>query len=131
MSNPPLEIDARLWGWVKRRRVFWLYGPRDLSKDHTIQNIKLPTGFTITPKGQGVRGTQQQQRCHGNLMWQVQRADVKPWPSTILFEGGFTPRFEPGKGQATFNILTREFYHPEDRLASASPQAVDRFRADA
>ena len=50
VRGPPLEINARLWGWVHRRRHFYMSGPSD--NMDTIQPV-LPDGFEIGKDANG------------------------------------------------------------------------------
>ena len=52
-----------------------------------------------------------------------------------LWDHQFTPTFDPSKvmaqgGRGGFHTFTREFYHPDDRVPSCSPEAAERFYAD-
>ena len=103
---------------MQRRRCFWLHGPHNtLPLLYKKGSLKMPEGFSMKV----------QKDTRNNITYKVSREVVKPWPSSILFEGGFAPLFQPGAGQNTFHTFTREFCHPPDRLPQASAQAADRF----
>ena len=44
LDGPPVEIDSALWGWISRKRHYWLAGPTG-----GLQQVlpRLPTGFTM------------------------------------------------------------------------------------
>ena len=81
--------------------------------------MDIPEGFSI-------------QRVQGTLT--ASKMDGKHWPVAPRMENGFELLFSPSevaagraKPMATF---TREFRHPEDRMASASHEAQQRFQQD-
>ena len=52
VGGPPVEINARIWGWVNRNRAFWLAGPDDHLDSVRAQ---LPPGFAL--EGEGKQAT--------------------------------------------------------------------------
>ena len=59
----------------------------------------------------------------------------KPVPNRCLFHQGFHPLFDPKEvvkqsGRGAMHPFTREFFHPLDRTASSSAEAVERFMHD-
>ena len=115
-----MEINARMWGWVHRRRGFWLAGPDD--NIDTIRPV-LPQGFALVKKEKDPSPRT------------IVALDVKMCPSTVLFAQGFVQKFSPQVAVtdyaiAVFSTFTREFHHPADSMKRATPAAADRFKKD-
>ena len=87
VEGAPVEVDAAIWGWTSRRRLFWLSGPAGgISRPERLQ---LPDGFTMQQK-------------QGRL--KMAKHDQKTWPSSPRFEMGYEAAFHPGdvvRGVAT------------------------------
>ena len=76
VGGPPVEVNASLWGWVQRKRCFWLHGPHHtLPLLHKKGSLKLPEGFSMKVE----------EDKRKNITYKVCREVVKPWPSSILF----------------------------------------------
>ena len=117
-----MTIKADMWGWVKRRRLFWLACNTHQRKEHNLatvawETIPLPDGFTLV-------------RSDSAAVAAEVKGTTKQWPSTVLFEDGFATVFAPGDAGRKFHPFTREFRHPTDRVKQASPEAADRFYDD-
>ena len=94
-----------MWGWVHRKREYWLAGP-----DDNIETIKpvLPQGLALVKKGQD---------HYPRVMVAL---DAKVCPGTVVFSHGYVQEFSPQVAVADYNIpvfhtFTQEFYHPYDR----------------
>ena len=116
-TGTPVKINADIWGWVNRNRLYWIAGDGKSLTRKTCTDIKLPDGFELT-----------EFRDTGSF--EVTRSDRKPWPSRILFEDGYIPAIAPGEPGRRFHVLTREFFHPTDRVSQSSPEATERFFED-
>ena len=116
MGGEPVEINASDWGYVRRRRLFWLSGPAGGIRD---TNFDLPVGIHIQTQG-------------GRLC--ARKVDGKPWPPQVRFEAGYEPHFQPAEvcmeKAEPMSTFSREFWHPTDRLQAASRQAQERFELD-
>ena len=116
MGACPVEVDAAQWGYVRRRRLFWLSGPSGGADQVELQ---LPDGFEVLSKTDRVV---------------INKVDGKPLPSVMRCESGFCLAFEPTEvaaGRAEpMHVFTREFEHPADRLHKAPFQAQLRFSFD-
>ena len=122
VGGPPVQVDARMWGWVKRRRLFWLQGPAGGVDAQRCYH--LPNGFS----------TQEADEVNA-AVFKIQSSGTKPCPSAVKFGGGFDITFDPAKVvQSTqaecFHTFTAEFRHPTDRVRRVSSQAADRFFED-
>ena len=110
-------INADMWGWVGRNRLYWIAGDGRKLSSKTCSQIWLPQGFELTELAETGK-------------FKVTRKEHKPWPSRILFEDGYTPAITPGEPNRRFYVFTREFYHPADRISDSSPEATARFFKD-
>ena len=113
----PIKVCAADWGWVERRRLFWLQGPAgDIT---SVRKPFLPEGFELDKQ----RG-----------QFTLRKTDCKVWPTLPRFEGGFAPAFLPedvvGNRASPMPAFTREFVHPADRVEQVSAQARQRFEQD-
>ena len=119
ISGTPVAINANLWGWVQRNRIFWLASSAmKLNRDNHA-SLQLPEEFSLT------------QRQISPLVLEVARSGSKAWPVLVPFEDGFVPAFAPGTQQRCMHTFTREFHHPADRTHTCSSEAVNRFHEDA
>ena len=93
-GGQPVLIEAGMWGWVHRKRLFWLACEawegavtQNLSTTDT-RKLQLPEGFSLSQ--------------HASLagVFDIQRDTAKAWPGTVLFEDGFTPAIAPGASTA-------------------------------
>ena len=114
----PILIEAGYFGWVHRKRLYWL-----ASEEGSLGvDTPLPSEWAwIPPSSQSPL----ELRFQGK----------KPFPSRVVWDQQFTPTFDPSKvmaqgGRGGFHTFTREFYHPDDRVPSASPEAAARFYED-
>ena len=110
----PLAVDAGVFGYVHRKRLFWARGPLGGILD--IKNPDLPDGVKLV---QGPR---------------YMRVDYvgKHIPAKAVLRGGYSLAFDPAdivaaKGKGAIHVLTREFFHPGDRAQGCSNAAVQRF----
>ena len=93
-----MAIDAKLWGWVNRDRLFWLSceGKQGAEKTNLARThrrkIQLPEVFSLS------------QRSHTTTVVEVKRDIAKAWPGTVLFEDGFTLAVAPGDGNRRIHI---------------------------
>ena len=116
----PVCTQAAEFGWVTRRRLWWVQGP--LGSPHQ-QKLILPADLVLHPAGR-------------RRPWdELQYVGKKPIPAAIHFVGGFTPAVDPkdivaNRGEGAMFPFTREFFHPSDQLAAASPEAASRFFKD-
>eukprot|EP00434_Breviolum_minutum_P039847 symbB.v1.2.035390.t1/scaffold4753.1/size44016/3 len=114
----PILIEAGFFGWVHRKRLYWM-----ASEEGSLGvDTPLPSDWSwIPPQG----------KSPPELRYQGK----KPFPSRVVWDHQFTPTFDPSKvmaqgGRGGFHTFTREFYHPDDRVPSCSPEAAERFYAD-
>ena len=112
----PITIQAGRFGWHCRRRTYWIASDTE-ALDYKAFDI--PSCF----------------QWAGGAEPELQYISPTPMPATILFEGGYHSLLDPtdivsqgGKGAA--HTLTREFRHPGDRMAQASPAAQARCKED-
>lgn len=114
----PILIEAGFFGWVHRKRLYWLASEsRSLSSD-----TPLPAEWAWVPPA-------------GHKPLELRYQGKKPFPPRVVWEQGFTPLFDPSVvmkvgGQGGFHTFTREFVHPSDRVASVSADAAARFYED-
>ena len=78
MGSIPLLISAALWGYIERRRYFWLTGPA--GGLNTKDKYKLPSGFSVAAQ-------------EGIMALQAHKA--KAWPQDLRLEYGFHLTFHP------------------------------------
>ena len=114
-------IQGGCFGYTTRTRLWWGRGPK-----YTVQQL-VETGQAVLPDSFDV--------VQSALGTEIRYIGPKPLPSKVFFEEGFSPLFEPstvvaGQGRGAMYTFTREFFHPEDRVDEASPEAVARFYAD-
>ena len=115
----PVMVEAGCFGWVHRRRLYWLAS----DAGHLSTETTLPAEWTWVPPTE----------LDGILELRYQ--GKKPFPARIAWEQGFTPLFDPAVvmragGHGGFHTFTREFFHPSDRVATVSAEAASRFFAD-
>ena len=117
LQGPPIMIDALDWGYVHRRRLFWLVGPA--GGITAPARVRPPPNFEIIER-QGFVS--------------VSQCQPKPWPGSLRLENGFALGFDVAKvlkgKQKPAHTFTREYPHPEDRAPRASSHALARFRQD-
>ena len=117
MGVQPVAINAAIFGWVQRKRLYWAAGPR--GEDVTWNHNVLPAGVTMT--------------------WENDRAvvhyDGKPIPRNVRTRDGF--QWNHGKpdqvvrngGDGAMYPFTREFRHP-DEPTQAAGATVKRWSQD-
>ena len=66
----PLEMDAADYGWISRRRLFWIEGLRSDSE------VRLPGGYSI-------------KKAKDRLL--ITYTGTKPVPQRVHFEAGYAP----------------------------------------
>ena len=98
MSTSPLAFDAADWGYVRRRRLFWLHGPKG---GPVANDFVVPEGFQVDLTAVPV---------------EVRKVDSRPWPPQVRFGGGYHLLFDPKEvcrgGAEPLHTFTREFMHP-------------------
>ena len=114
-GGPPVTIRADMWGWVQRRRLFWLACDTHQRKERTLatvdwKTIPLPDGFSLVNSNSAA------------VAAEVKASTTKQWPSTVLFEDGFAAVIAPGDAGRKFHPFTREFRHPTDRVKQVFPR---------
>ena len=115
----PLLIEAGYFGWVHRKRLYWL-----ASKEGRLGvDTPLPPEWAWIPPSSS--SSPLELRFQGK----------KPFPSRVVWDCQFTPLFDPQKvmaqgGKGGFHTFTREFFHPDDRVHSCSAEAAARFYTD-
>ena len=92
LSTRPIEVNASAWGYVHRRRLFWLAGPAGGIKLGNPPT--MPLGYELASKGKD---------------YAVAQRDPRPWPRTVRLENGFSFFFTPaqvakGKQAAAHNF---------------------------
>ncbi len=117
LQSSPVLIDAALMGWVARKRLYWMASLRRCLSADTV----LPSGWECLQTSP--------------LYPEFRFVGPKPFPSKIAWEQGFTPLFNAAdvvaaRGHGAMHTFTREFRHPRDRIAQASPAAAERFECD-
>lgn len=118
MQGEPVLIDSGCCGWVQRRRLYWLTS----RASSLTSTVAPPAGWVWEPTACDVP----------QLVYQGE----KPLPNRCFFHQGFQPLFDPKEivkhaGEGAMHPFTREFFHPVDRVAASSAEAVSRFMADA
>ena len=84
ISGTPVAINANLWGWVHRNRIFWLASSAaTLDKDNHAR-FQLPGEFSPT------------RRQDSHFLLDVARSVRKAWPAMVPFEDCLAPTFAPG-----------------------------------
>ena len=117
LGGAPVLIDSACCGWVQRRRLYWLASrSRALTSD-----LQPPLHWDWDPSAVDVPI--------------LKYSGDKPVPNRCLFHQGFHPFFDPKEvvkqsGRGAMHPFTREFFHPLDRTASSSAEAVERFMHD-
>ena len=117
MGVKPVAINAAIFGWVQRNRLYWAAGPK--GEDVTWNYQTLPTGVTMT-WGQEAS---------------VVRYEGKPIPRHIRTQDGFNwHKKEPEDvvrdgGKGAMYPFTREFEHP-DEPTRAAWETVQRWKQD-
>ena len=117
MGVSPMLIDASIFGWVQRKRLYWAKGPK--GEDLSWNGAGLPEGLTTCWK-------------QGRT---ILAYNGKPIPKSIRLEGGYAWGGEsPEKvvqqgGVGAMYPFTREFPHP-DEPTRAEWDVVARWRQD-
>ena len=116
MEGGPVLIDAAGCGWAHRRRLYWLVGSRGSVADLG----QAPDSWEWLDDDAAVT---------------LQYAGSKALPPRVHLDGGFQFMIDPQhvveeKGKGAMHTFTREFRHPEDRMASVSAAAAERFLCD-
>ena len=116
MEGRPVLIDAAGCGWAHRRRLYWLVGSRGSVADLG----QAPDSWEWLDDDAAVT---------------LQYAGSKALPPRVHLDGGFQFMIDPQhvleeKGKGAMHTFTREFRHPEDRMASVSAPAAERFLCD-
>ena len=113
-----MEVDAANWGYVRRRRLYWLHGPSG-GVDDGEMDLELPEGIV---------------QENGTDRLKILKVDSKPWPAQARFEAGFSMKSSPEnvcKGiEDPIHVFTREFRHPADRAHLVDLQSRLRFEMD-
>ena len=116
MGGRPLEVDAAQWGFVRRRRLFWVAGP--VGGVDQVEFV-LPEGFSAEDSGDRL---------------QIKKIDEKPWPPQVRWESGFMTHFAPAEvaagRESPMHVFVREFPHPVDRVEAVDLQTRLRFEMD-
>ena len=117
MGVNPLFIDAAIFGWVQRKRLYWAKGPG--GEDLSWNGACLPKGFSTS--------------------WRQGRTVLnyagKPIPKSVRLEGGYSwsgenpEKVVANSGTGAMYPFTREFPHPEEPTR-AKWDVVERFKAD-
>ena len=118
MGGRPVKVAAAGCGWTQRNRLLWLVG----KKGAVSPQLQPPADWDwVQPRDSGVP--------------MLSYTGKKPIPARVAFADGFRPLTDPvavvqAKGEGAMYPLTREFWHPCDRVAEASSEAVARFHED-
>ena len=116
LQGLPVEVDAATCGWVHRRRLYWLVG----QKGSVGPGCRPPQDWAWSEvQGRPV----------------LAYVGAKPLPPRFHTTQGFHPMLDPlvilkQRGEGAMYPFTREFFHPTDRCAQATPEAVSRFMQD-
>ena len=119
MDCEPVYVNSDRCGYATRARLLWGHGPRGGILE--LPAPAMPPGWQC----------QVQQHSWTELAY----CDKKPLPGRVVFGDGYEMVTSPEQivqqqGKGAMHTFTREFEHPEDRLAMASPAAQQRFRLD-
>ena len=101
MGVTPIFINAGIFGWVSRKRLYWAAGPNG---ENVGWNDKaLPDNVTMTRESDRT----------------VLHYDGKPIPRHIRTTDGYTWQIKPDRvvrdtGKGAMYPFTREFHHPDD-----------------
>ena len=107
MGVKPILIDAAIFGWVQRRRLYWAAGPD--GTDVAWQTRALPSGFELTWKGDR----------------SIASYKGKPIPRAIRTLDGFRwytkqpEQVVKDGGEGAMYPFTREFPHPNEPTRAA------------
>ncbi|CAK0853027.1 unnamed protein product [Prorocentrum cordatum] len=104
----PIHIDAKVWGWVSTRRLFWTRGQH--GGFHSRSALALPRGSLVTTVAQG----------RGGVRLQLQATGQKPLPRAIalapwckqIFDPRLTAEDQRAPGMRTFTQDRRRFRGP-------------------
>ena len=117
VGGGPVLVEAADWGWVERRRLYWLRGPAGGVDEWS--EPALPEGLQLKWAG-------------GQAA--IKKIDGKVWPVWPHFEAGFQPAFDPknvvNNLAKPLPAFTRQFFHPADRVGQVSAAAAGRFEQD-
>ncbi len=117
MGVRPIFVNAAIFGWVDRKRLFWASGPhgQDVAWNYRV----LPAGVTMT--------------------WENDRSAIhyegKPIPRHIRTRDGFEAHAKKPElvvkegGRGAMYPFTREFVHP-DESSRAPWDVVERWKQD-
>ena len=117
MRVSPMLIDAAIFGWVQRKRLYWAAGPKD--EDLSYNGKHLPEGLTAAwAKGRTTLSYQGKPipkavRLEAGYQWSGKR------PEQVVVDGGVGAMYP----------FTREFRHP-DEPTRADPDTVARWKKD-
>ena len=116
MGGDPVLIEAASCGWAHRRRLYWLVGSRG----------------SVASLGQAPDSWEW---LEDEAVATLRYSGAKALPPRVHLDAGFQFMFDPqhiveAKGKGAMHTFTREFHHPEDRLASVSAAAAERFLCD-
>ena len=122
LGGAPLLIDAGIFGWVTRRRLYYGRGPAG-----TFAQINAATAAKILPQGASISP------IATGRAWPVIKWKGKPVPSRVGFSDGFKAPIDPAAvvadgGVGAMYTFTRAYPHPADQPASR--EAMERFVAD-
>ena len=118
LGTQPVLIDAAGCGWVHRRRLYWL-----ASRTGGLSPTCVPPSDWVWREGPGEH--------HPVLQY----TGKKPIPAQVWWDDQFRPLVDPKKvvkeqRLGAMRPFTREFFHPADRVAQATPAAAARFHQD-
>ena len=101
MGVTPIFINAGIFGWVSRKRLYWAAGPN--GENVGWNDRALPENVTMTRESDRT----------------VLHYDGKPIPRHIRTTDGYTWQIQPDRvvrdaGKGAMYPFTREFHHPDD-----------------
>ena len=119
MGVQPIRIDAGIFGWVQRKRLYWASGPR--GENVAWQTQALPDDVKLTWDGDkqmsmtsyGGKPIPRNIRAHDGFKWNNKK------PDQVVRDGG----------EGAMYPFTREFRHPNDPTR-ARWDTVQRWQQD-
>jgi len=109
-QNLPLVTEASDFGWVRRRRAWWI----SRGGAWCQSSLRLPAGCSAEWLRDQIRVSYQ----------------GKALPKKVFLEDGFAVHPKVAAGEASIFPFARCFPHPEDRCKDASSEAVEKFFQD-
>ena len=117
MGVRPIFIDAAIFGWVQRRRLYWASGPKgeDVAWNYRVlpDDVRATWDKDRTVLSYGGKPIPRQIRTHDGFEWVTQK------PEEVVREGG----------KGAMYPFTREFCHPNEPTR-ASWETVQRWQKD-